>query len=230
MTEKLDAYDILAVLVPGTLIVCIVPVCFPSLPTKFISPQFPEGFLVIALVALAVLLGYFVQAIASLAEPLLNWTWRGRPSENALREGLGERYLPLSTIRRVKEMLVNFANDDYDDRSLFLIAMRYAEEANNNRVARFNSLYAYHRALLILTTLSIVLFILATQWGIASAWSGNAKVATLLIAVACLVLLWYRTKQRAFYYVREVLLTAQRVIEEKTATSSFIPNSTTANE
>lgn len=50
--------------------------------------------------------------------------------------------------------------------------------------------------------------------GAASAWPGGLKVGVVLLLLGLLVLVWHRTRRRAYYYVREVLLCAERIIDE----------------
>lgn len=78
MLDRLDYYDLLGVVVPGTLLVCWLPICFPVLSQVAASSDLSEAFEVIALVVLAFFVGQLVQAIASLVEPVLYWTWGGR--------------------------------------------------------------------------------------------------------------------------------------------------------
>lgn len=214
MLEKLDYYDLLGIVVPGTLLVCWLPVCFPVITSVAGSAGFPEAFEVIALVVLAFFVGQLVQAIASLVEPVLYWTWGGRLSDQALGGGLG-RYLPKATAARIKSRLVIAAGADTDDHSLFLFAMQRSDSAGIGRAARFNCLYAYHRALLVLILLATGSFVFSLWWGAAGTWSGSTITTTFVILVFLMAIVWYRAKQRGMYYVREVLLTAERVLEDR---------------
>ena len=224
MTEKLDVYDILGILVPGTLIVYLVGTLFPKIASHAVSAHFPSGFELIAFIALALFAGNLVQAIASLIEPLLDWTWGGRPSERALRTGLGERYLPADSAKRIRHKLQTVMGADATERSLFLVAMQRAAGARATRVSLFNGLYAYHRGLLVVVILAMLLFVAATPYGIASAWSWQTDVLVLVGGAVLLFLIWYRTKQRAFYYVREVLLAAEHATTDGPAASSTTAN------
>ena len=102
------------------------------------------------------------------------------------------------------------------DRSLFLRAMQLAESAGNARVQRFNSLYAYHRGLITLTLIALAILLASFQWGATAEWACGLKFAGFLALLLILVLTWHRAKQRAYYYVREVLLTAERVLDGET--------------
>ncbi len=88
--------------------------------------------------------------------------------------------------------------------------MQVAESSDNSRVGQFNALYAYHRALTILTAFALVLFAASFHTGFASRLTWRQDTAMLVVLIALLLLFWHRTKRRAFYYAREVLLCAER--------------------
>jgi hypothetical protein len=212
--DKFNLYELLSWLVPGVLVTCILAVAFPQATAAVKAVGFQDAFAVTALVALAVFIGNLVQAVASLTEPLMNWTWGGRPSERALREGLGNRYLPGDAADRIRIKIIAAIGGTPSDRSVFLFATQRAESAASPRVGVFNALYAYHRALLVLCLIGLAALIAAAC---ANAFPGVhfwGWVVVFAGGIAVTVLVWYRTKQRAFYYVREVLLTAERVIDQ----------------
>ncbi len=211
MTDKFEIYDVIGVVVPGVLLACVLPLFFPSIVPLVGSVTFPDTFAVIALTALAVLAGHAVQAVASVFERPMYWSWGGRPSDRVFTNGLGDRYLPLDTAKRIRGKLLNIC-PDASDRSLFLYAMQRAE-CGGGRTARFNALFAYHRAILVLTAVVIALFLGSFVGGLASTlgWKRNAVI--LLSLALFLLLAWYRAKQRGFYYVREVLLKAEHDLD-----------------
>jgi hypothetical protein len=217
ITDKFEFYDLLAMLVPGTLLAALMPTFFPSLASRADVVKFPDGFAVICLVALAIFLGHLVQAISSLFEPAFDWTFGGRPSERALQDGLGDRYFPAETAARIRAKLAAIVGTDAKNRSLFLFAVQKAETSDNSRVSKFNGLYAFHRGLLTLTLVAILLLVLSTFWGTALDWSFNEKAATFIGILGLLLLFWNRTRQRAYYYVREVLFTAERIVDSRSA-------------
>jgi hypothetical protein len=217
VSDKFELYDVLAMLVPGTLLVALLPIVFPTLALRADAAKFPEGFAVFCLVALAILFGLLVQAISSLVEPVFDWTIGGRPSERALKDGLGDRYFPARTAARIRAKLAARVGPDSENRSLFLFAMQKAETSENSRVSKFNGLYAFHRGILTLTLLAILLLVLSMFWGGAVDWSLYEKSATFTGVLALLLLFWNRTRQRAYYYIREVLLTAERIVDSQSA-------------
>lgn len=210
MHEKFDTYDLFGVLIPGVLVVCALPLAFPNLSEEVAKAKLPDTFAVIGLTAASVFAGYLVQALASLFEPLLTWTWGGRFSERALSTGLGDRYLSKDDGNRIRSRLLTLATPAASDQSLFLIAMQHAEATGAGRAPRFNALYAFHRALLLFTVVAIGLFAFSFRDGLAArlTWQQNLSIAVALTIL--LILFWFRARQRALYYVREVLLSAER--------------------
>lgn len=227
MTDKFELYDVLSVLIPGTLLVGLVPVCFPAL-LHVQGAKFPEAFAVLLLTGLAVFLGFITQALGSLIEPSLEKTWGGRPSRIALKEGLGQRYLGKDEASRIRVKLVKAVGEGESEASLFRYAAQISDAAGVGRSTRFNGLYAYHRSLLTAGILSTLLFLGSSLWGAAAELSPVQKVLVLLAALALLALLWHRTRQRSLYFAAEVLLTAERVIEGRGATSQPQDDRTTA--
>ena len=213
MTDKLEHYDIFGTVVPGILLLCWVGICFPSVAHTAPMLNFPDAFNVMALVALAIFLGQLLQGVGSLLEPAIHRAWGGRPSDRALAGGLG-RYLARDTAHRIKKKLQTAVATEATDHSLFLFAMQRTDAAKVGCASRFNSLYAYHRALLVLMSVSSVLLVASRIWGAVATWPLCRFVMVSVGIALLLMLVWRRTKQRAFYYVREVLLTAERVIDE----------------
>jgi hypothetical protein len=213
MTDKFEMYDVLSVLIPGTLLVGLIPLCFPAV-VHVTEAKFPSAFAVLLLTGLAVFLGFIVQALSSFIEPLLEYSWGGRPSRRIFSEGLGLRYLGIDEANRVKQKLVLAAGPGQSDTAIFRYASQLSDAASVGRCTRFNGLYAYHRSLLTATMVSILLFSTSIEWGAAVGLS-MGRVCLLLIG-ACLltVLLWHRTKQRSLYFAAEILLTSERVLDD----------------
>jgi hypothetical protein len=213
MTEKFEFYDVLGILVPGSILLALIAVSFPGVTPAFVGIAFPAAFAVICLTAVAAFLGELVQAISSFLEPVFNWTWGGRPSERALKEGLGTRYFPADSANRIRAKLAKAVGDTASDRSLFLYAMQKAETSGNSRVAKFNGLYAYHRAMFALVLTSLGVILVSMCWGTVKQWFWWDKVGIVAVDLFLLVRFWLRPKQRGFYYFREVLSTAERLLD-----------------
>ena len=220
MTEKLSLYDFFASIIPGSLVVCLVAFGLPEVAAQARDIKLPDAFAVVALVSLALFFGNVMQAIASLIEPVLYRSWGGRPSDYCFTRGLGDRYLPLDSAQRIRGKLALAVGDGASDRSLFLYAMQHAEAATGQRVTTFNALFAYHRLLLVLMTVGFVTsFVVLCGYG-PDTWPMKVRWTLFTGSLGLLVLLWFRAKQRGLYYVREVLFTAERVLDEKSAKNS----------
>ena len=215
MTSKLQLYDIFSALVPGVLLCAAVAAAFPKLLSLFTLPDVPDAFGVLSLTILALFIGHIVQAVASLLEPVLHKTWGGRPSEKALTEGLGDRYFPTNTSDRVVEKLRVALRSDATPRDLFLYAMPLAEADDKSRASSFNGSYAYHRALFMLSISTALIAAFSGFYGSLKLATCGQYLAIVAVLLALVALLWYRCKQRAFYYVREVLLSAERVLDSR---------------
>jgi hypothetical protein len=219
MQDKLDIYDILGVLVPGVLVVCAVPLAFPTISQAIAAANLPDGFAFVGLTAASIFTGYLVQALASLVEPALTKTWGGRASERALTCGLGDRYFCQADGTRIRAKLLPLAHGGASDQSLFNVAMQIAENCGSARIARFNALYAYHRALVLLAVISLGLFLWSFAGGIASRLTWKLSIAIIAVLLSLLALFWHRAKQRGFYYVREVLYCAERQLSQENSST-----------
>ena len=211
MTGKFEFYDVLGILVPGTLLTHIFIACFPQL-VRLAPVKLSETVNTIVFTALIIFIGQLVQALASLVEPLLYWTWGGRPSDRALESGLG-RYMPVETGDRIRGKLRRVLGEQATTGSLFLYAMQRAESPESGRVVKFNALYAYHRGLIVLVLAGLILVILSAFFGALSFTPKSEILGICITLVLVLILVWHRTRQRAMYYVREVLLTAERILD-----------------
>ena len=216
MTEKLDYYDLLGTLVPGVLAVSWCAICFPQLAGIVSASGLNDLFGVIAGLALAVFAGQLVQAVGSIAEPLLYRSWGGRPSDRALQEGLG-RYLPADSSFRIRRKLQARVGPDAGSDSLFLHAMQLTDAANVGRASRFNGLYAYHRSLVVFVVVALCVAVASCGGGLLATWRWWHALGVVLGLLVLLFLAWHRAKQRAFYYAREVLLAAEMVIDERSS-------------
>jgi hypothetical protein len=83
MFGKLNPYDLFSAFVPGVLLLAVSVALFPKLGEAVKFDAAPDAFVVIVLTVLAYFVGQMTQAISSLCEPFVHWTWGGRPSERA---------------------------------------------------------------------------------------------------------------------------------------------------
>ena len=123
--------------------------------------------------------------------------------------------MPVDSAKRIKSKLQQWVGNDASDHALFMFAMQQADGADIGRARRFNSLYAYHRGLAVLLVIMIGMLALSSKWGRVAAWNWGLQVASFATLGLLTVLMWHRAKQRANYYVREVLHVAERVFEEE---------------
>jgi hypothetical protein len=204
ITDKFELYDILGVVVPGLVAVGMIFGALSWTGNQIEIPAIPETLQVLVLSASAIVLGQMVQAIGSLLEPFYFWTWGGRPSDRSLR-GHSKR---LSAVQAdlLKKRLANHilagASHDLSDCEIFVSAMALCNHKSLGRVERFNSLYAYHRALttlLLVSTVATLSIIYFDDPNPRAAW----QVVGLQVVV--MLLFWFRTKQRGAYFAEEVI-------------------------
>jgi len=201
------------VFIPGVLLLSWLAICFPVLVGAFASATLPATITSVALLALALLLGQVVQAIGSLLERFLFWTWGGRPSDTALHQGLG-RYFDQITGARIRKKLAHAVGQEASSHALFAYAVQLSEAVCIGRAARFNMIYAYHRDLLVLLAVAVLLLAGSLVWGAAASWPLPMTSTVTVAMLLGVVLFWHRAKQRSLYYAREVLYTAERVLDD----------------
>lgn len=145
--------------------------------------------------------GYFVDAVSSLIEPLLFRTICGRPSDKLLTPVPGQKWTGIEKVKfyfaneAVKALREDTNDDEADTKKMFGYAMRMVNANKDCRVPDFNGHYALSRE--ILTTLIISVVIIEIKF--ACVWySWPISIAVLLVA-------WNRFRERGYYYAREVL-------------------------
>jgi hypothetical protein len=212
MIEKFDFYDLMSSLIPGVLLVALVGTLFPNC-CHHLVPDNNGTFAVLSLSALAIFVGQLLVAIGSMIEPLLFWTWGGKPSQASLTVGLGERYLPVSRAQTIKAKLLTQCEPDASTSGLFLKAMTLARQSETSLAERFNALYAYQRTLIVFVIVSLALAVVSRHHGLLHNLSTVNFSVILLILITVLVICWLRAKQRSLYFVREVLMSAETEID-----------------
>lgn len=183
---KLQAYDILSQVIPGFIIYGLLQYLFPDIIPKF--DTFPS-------IAIAFLIGYYVNLIASLIEPFYFRLWGGKPSDKILDKDMGK--IKLYQRAEILTLLKAETNSEAPSNGeLFNIARKVATNSGNERINDFNSSYAAARGILT----CVIIISIAAFFKFYDNWA-----ICLLITVTLLFLSNYRAKQRAFYYAREVL-------------------------
>ena len=145
--------------------------------------------------------GYFVDAISSLIEPLLNKTICGMPSDKLLTPIPGQKWTGTKKVRfyfaneAIKALREDTKDDEADTRKMFGYAMRMVNSNKDCRVPDFNGHYALSRV--IFTTVIIAVVIAEIKY--CCVWYSWP------ISISVLLLAWNRFRERGYYYAREVL-------------------------
>lgn len=146
-------------------------------------------------------IGYFVDAVSSLIEPLLYRTICGRPSDKLLTPIPGQKWTGIKKVKfyhteeAVKALREDTKDDEADTGKMFGYAMRMVNANKDCRVPDFNGHYALSRV--ILTTVIFTVIIVEIKFLIVW-YSWPISISVLLIA-------WNRFRERGYYYAREVL-------------------------
>ena len=204
MTSKLNYYDVLAVLLPGVLVLAVVVLMQPDAFKEW-KNLLPASLVTLLFTGLALVAGQIVHGIGSLIEPLLFATWGGRPSDRLLA-GRGRGYLPAATGTRIRMKLEKKLEPSKPEpHELFLFALTLAG-GEKGRVGIFNSLYAHHRSLFVASLAAAVLLLFSTP---PKAFA-ELQDWLLGLAITGTLLFWWRARARGYYFAREVLLAAEK--------------------
>lgn len=180
------AYDILSSLVPGFLATLVL--------LDFLGMKYDKD-LVIAYTAVAFLLGFVMNTVGSWMEEIYFWTWGGKPS-NRLLQGHSiwkVKFYHSGAVRA--KLIAESSNQNASDDELFSIAMRHVNGKKDTRIEDFNTSYAFSRTLL--TTVLYGTGLLLYQ--------NYFDYRYYLVLLPILFVVWLRSKQRGYYYSREVL-------------------------
>jgi hypothetical protein len=225
MEDKLSYYDIVAHIVPGTLVLGVLAL----IPEVFgFTVPLPHSSVVTLAASIPVTytIGQVVQALASFMQPVYYHLWGGMPSAVML-EGKSKRLHGARLDKVVVALSVYFhtpAETTEGRAALFSFAMALCNRNNLGRVDSFNASYAFHRALLttgIVTTSTLVVAIALSGLGISSAASSIRPSLIYLAVLAGLltVVEFVRARQRGEYFSVEVLDMAYIQSVEASATS-----------
>jgi len=145
--------------------------------------------------------GYFLNAISSLIEPLLFKSICGKPSDKFLtpvpgKPWTGTRkvkfYFPLQAVESLKK---DTCDAEATTDKMFGYAMRMVNSNKDNRVSDFNGNYALSRVILT-TAIFVAIVVECMFYDVWYSW---------LLSIAVLILSWNRFKESAYYYAKEVL-------------------------
>lgn len=192
-------YDTLSALISGAVLLFVI-----SMANEWDISQIN----VIVLLAIAYVIGYMLNAVSALLESTYFCFMGGRPSVKLLRApkpkcfGKVRNYTGFGRIRfyeydkAVRYLKQELNDEKADERKMFEKAMSYSNSNEKTRVPDFNAQYAFSRVMLTLVIVSIA-FIIPKYYDVWWAW---------IIAVAAIMLVGRRCKERGYYYSREVLI------------------------
>lgn len=191
---NLSFYNVLSHLISGFL-VYIVGLHVLNLEPDYLDPLIAT--------AVAYILGYIINSVSAWIEGFLNWTWRGRPSDQILKGGrcMSIGFSEHAKIHLLLQKRHGGENPTTDD--LFKVAMRIAN--NEGRIPEMSGQYAFSRSFFIASIISLIMlgFELYINWIF---W---------VISVLLILIVWYRTKECGYYYVKEVLNVALNKLERE---------------
>jgi len=218
---QLKLFDILSLVIPGALVICCL--LFTRL-VHLIQPEWVEqkisvykdisAILAVVFIVACYLVGYVIHAIGSWIEPILWKTWGGRPSQilfsdDSSRLGLGSEKNAILTWLKSKSTdsrLTNLENNQLrpdDIRRLFQVAKNLAfKNAGVNfktRIEEFNNSYIFSRNIL-------VAFVIALGCVSSLSWYGTMTIKSTFLLLAVVLIVWWRARDRAIYYSREILV------------------------
>jgi hypothetical protein len=178
-------YDIISLLIPGYLLLYII-VNSSNIPANNDSIIFST--------AIAFVLGFIISTLSSWLEIFYYFTWGGKPSDKILN-GKNVWKVKFYKSKEAKELLLKeTSNESPSNDELFTIALSYINE-KDSRVENLSAYYSFSRSLL--TTMIISLIVLIA--------TNNLNQIYFFILFPLLIIIWLRSKQRGYYYAREVL-------------------------
>ena len=214
MNDKYSYYDFLANIIPGLLVLAVLIWLFNVLKISF---EFETADILGVGIGLAVAysFGHVIQAISSFLQPIYYYLWGGMPSDNLLSgksNMLGEYRSQI--VRQLKDGLgiesSESATSEYKE--VFSRAMAVVNSEKIGRVEAFNASYAFHRALLtstwILSSVLTIILILAYLNGLSLNENGSAIAIVMILGWASVIIEFFRTRQRGYYFAKEVIYCA----------------------
>lgn len=146
-------------------------------------------------------LGYFLDAVASLVEPLLFKTICGKPSDKLLTPVPGQEWTGIDKVRfyfpkkAIDELRKDTGDENATTDKMFAFAKGIVSANTDGRVPDFRGHYALARVVLITVVIAAVI-VEIKYYDIWYSW---------FISLLFLFLSWNRYRERGYYYAREVL-------------------------
>ncbi len=181
-------YDLLSHLVPGVIVYGVGLYAF-DVPYNEVDA--------VPALALAYCVGYLVNAVSSWSESFFYWSWGGSPS-NRLLDGKGTRKVKFYEFEKAKRLLRDeIKKESASNDEIFKIALRLTASNEKSRVQDFNASFGFSRTILTAAIIcSGFLF-----------WKRSFNFSEIIGVSFILVILWQRSKDRGYYFAREVLNT-----------------------
>ena len=184
-------YDLLSSLIVGVLTAVSINIVF-DLGFEYDT---------IPLLAVSYVIGYFINAISGMVEPLYFRIMGGMPSNMLLTLLPNQTYTGYGRIKffmasKAIELLHEELNDmNAPTMKMFGKAMSYSASDTNTRVPDFNAQYAFSRV--ILTDVVILICVWAFMF--------YNSIVYWIIAAILLFISFRRCKERGYYFAKEVL-------------------------
>ncbi len=146
-------------------------------------------------------LGYFLDAIASMIEPILFKTICGKPSDRLLTPVPGKDWTGINKVRfyfpqkAIDALRKDTGDDNATTEKMFGYAKGLVSANSDGRVPDFRGHYALARVVLTTALIAVVL-VEIKYYDVWYSW---------LISIIVLFLSWNRYRERGYYYAREVL-------------------------
>jgi hypothetical protein len=179
-------YDILSKALPGAVVYLVL------LLVGVISKPTDVGDVLTLVVVY--LLGYFVDALASLTEPLLFRLMKGSPSERILADDYTGKIFIAQRTALLAYLREQFPQLEPSSRELFALISSVAQTKANQRLIEFQGAYVFARN--ILTALFIaegLVCVFPQRWYYP------------LLIIGLMLLCYNRAKQRGYYWAREAI-------------------------
>ncbi len=179
-----NLYNLLSILVPGFLI--LMGIMYRLDLSQSSIPALPAT-------ALAYVIGYLVNSISGWLEGIIYWTWGGEPAVQFLK-GKGCGRIRFNEVDELKGIITN--GKDCSEKKIFEVSSRLVGQ--DEIISNMNASYVFSRVILV-SSFIIYLILLPEYIGV---YLYHA------FSISLIILFWYRSKERAYYYVKQVFVAA----------------------
>lgn len=220
MENRFDIYDLLTALIPGSVVLFCVYILFRDVLGN--SGILDSALKIFIFVILAFIAGHILIAVKSTS--LWKDLAEGRdrhPSRYVFMKGLGDSVLSKKLAQAIKNRLkYNQGLKTLSDEEAFTLAMKFSEVKPSAKLHKIYALHDFYRVMIVAVTAVFIMFFIALITGsYRSDLSIISKIPALLVSflfyVLCFGLFRSMARSRAIYWVREVLLSADRALSSK---------------